>query len=203
MEEQDLKNIWHKTDKQAGEYYEGIAPEILKKAKKSSHDILARVRMNIMIELWLSGITTVAFPLLFLNNWILLVSSTLLIVWAMIATLRVYLGYLRRMKAVNEENLLDSLTKKVEILGGWVKRVKRMVFFFSTLGYLFGMFIAVAEDGFVMREWGSPKEILIEAVVTLVFLGLFLLFCERYVHWMYGRKLNRLKEVLNGLNDNV
>jgi hypothetical protein len=199
MEDQDLKNIWQKADRKAVEYYVGIAPEILTKAKKGSHDILARVRKNIIIELWLSAITTVTFPFLLLNNWIVLVTGTLLIGWAMIATLRVYLGYLKQMKAVNEENLLDALSKKVAILSGWVKRVKWMIYFFSTLGYFFGMFIAIAEDGFEMRDWGNPKEILIEATVTLLFLGVFLWLCDRYVHWMYGKKLKKLREILNGL----
>lgn len=196
MEEKELKSLWKNTNKGADHYYQEIGPEVLTKAKKNSHDILNQVRKNIIIELVISAICTVVFPLAMLQQdaWKLIV-GTVLIVFAMVFTLKEYLGYLKKMKRVNESDIKSALNTRIQILGGWIRRLKRLIYIFTPIGYFFGLAVGMEESGGDL----STSYFLVKIAFAAPFLLLFVWFINKYLYWLYGKNLKKLEEIYDGL----
>lgn len=199
MEEKDLQGLWNHSGEKASDYYGEIEGEVLRKAKSQSHSILQKVRRNIIKELVASAVAAVAFPFFIKDNAIIFWLTALVMALAMGFTLKVYLGYLKDIKQINDGNVVTGLEKKARVLSGYIKQVITLVYIFAPIGFMLGLAMTAADHGFTFNEEFGLNEVIIQFVIGIPFLFVTFWGFKKYIHWLYGRHLQSLNELLDGL----
>lgn len=196
MENNDIKNIWKESEKQAFGYYHQIEPALLDKAQSQSDDIFNRIRRKIRIELLLSVIIALGFPWLFAHNVNAVTGIYIFFVIALGLTTWFYLGFLKKIRNVQEQNILKALTQKEILLARYVKWQYILSITGLIVGGFFGLFIDMDKDI-------SIEKIGLMILIMLPILAIIYYFLiKRYIHAMYGKHLVELRDILKGLKEN-
>lgn len=195
MEDNNIKSLWKKSNAQAGQYYGEIEEELIKKASKESQGLFARIRRNIIIELWLSVIVALGFPFFFWHNKMEFAIVATLVIIALAVTFYYYLGYLKQVKDVNEPNVLEALKTKEKILTAYVKRLYWIFYIALPLGFFMGL--VFGDQEFILFSLKT----LIQVAVAVPILILVLWLGRKYIHALYGKHLEHLREIIAGLQN--
>jgi len=190
-----IKDLWKASEKKASAYYQSIEPALLVKAQKKSEDIFTRLRRKTYAELGISAIIALAFPWLFLNNKEAFTGIYIFMVIALGLTTWFYLGFLKKINSIQEHDVFTALIQKETVLSRYVRWQHILSAFSLLLGGFFGLFINM-EEGTGLLKTG----LMILIMLPLLFLAYLLV--RRYIHTMYGKHLEELREILEGLKGN-
>ena len=203
MKDLDLKNIWQSDRRQARDHFDSLQdPEKL--ARKQSKNILQRIRRNMLYETIISSILVFAFSYLF-YQW------KAFIFWAflgvclivLLISIGVYGRVLKNLQQVNTKNVKDALEEYVYYVGRYIRRLKLIINYLTPFGYVLGLFLS----GFSDINEESLTTFLLELGIAGLFGLPIIIFAtriinKRYIHWLYGRHYDALKETAVGLNAN-
>ncbi len=195
MEDNNIKSLWKKSDKQAGAYYGKIEDELIKKASKESQSLFARIKRNIIIELWVSVILAIALPFIFWKDKMEFAIVAVLVVALLAVTFYYYLRYLNQIKTVNEPNVLEALKIKEKILSAYVKRLYLLFYIAVPVGFFIGL--AFGDQVFVFF---SLKTLIQVAVATPLLILVFWLG-RKYIYALYTKHLIHLREIIAGVEN--
>ena len=192
MEEDKLKVIWQNGDKEAAKYFDDVSTELVQKAKHKSNDVLQRVRKNMIWEFLVSIALSVLFIWYFQNSELLLY-VIVFVISGVGFSLKVNMNYLRKISRVNDENVLVAMTNRKEILAKYYKRIRRMTYILTPIGFLFGISLSILENG------DDLTKSLILGLFVSPFLFLLIRFSLRVVDSLYGMPLTHLTSIHNEL----
>ena len=107
--------------------------------------------------------------------------------------IKIYAGYLRKIKQLNESALVVSLKKKHSILSHYVKQLNFYLLIFAPLGFVIGFGFALKDEAL------NAIQLLISAAIALAFLLLFIWLGRKYIHALYGKHLKSIEEIYQHL----
>lgn len=194
MEERDLREIWKGSEHGAESYYREIQDNVLKKARKRSHSIFARVHRTMIIEMVLSVIVAVVFPFVFWEHPVYFIIVAVIMAGALLLSIKLYNDYRKQIRSISETQVVTSLQKKVNVLGAFVKRLNFYMFVLGPIAFFLGLSFSLLTEGELEFE-----RILLVILFSLPFLALFIWLSKKYIDLLYKRPLNQLKEVLSDL----
>lgn len=194
MKEDSLKGIWNKGDDNAKKYFEEIEESVLEKVQKSSNDVLQKVKRNAIAELIASVIIVVCYLFYFSNfpNFSI-IGAILILLLAL--TIWFYVSFLTSIKKAEKSSVLDTLKAKLSILKKYVKWMTLLIYIFSPVAFYFGFSFSF----FQTNEIGS--ELAIAVIISLPFLFAFIWGCKKYLHWLYGKNIEKLTAIVDGLEN--
>jgi len=196
MNENELFEAWEERTSNEQKKLQETQVQLKNIAQLKSADIFQKIYRNMIWELIITIPLTVVFPFLFWNDnvffWLIL---ALCIVSILIAA-RIYLGYIRDLKRINDENLIDSLEKKIKVLNRYVKQLNLTTILLGPIGFGVGVSFGL-----------KPGEIdlaglLILSLICIPVLFLLVWLSKKYIHQLYGKHLNYLKEMYASLIGN-
>ncbi|MFP4288459.1 MAG: hypothetical protein ACLFQS_04310 [Bacteroidales bacterium] len=196
MENNYLKNLWKESEKKSSDYYSSIEKNLIEKAKSTSNDLFNRIYRKAIIELWLSGIIALAIPWMFFSEgdvfWI--VSIILIVIIGL--TIWFYMSFLTKLKNIQQHNIIDALQRKEETLSRFVLWQYILVVFGLLVGFAFGLFSGGnGISGFKLTEdW-------LKLLTAALLLGGISWLLQIYVHVMYGKPLQELRQLLSSLKE--
>ena len=201
MEEFDLRDIWKQADESAGQFFEGIAPELEQRAQKRSKSTIDKVLRNAGLEMLFTVVFGIA--VLFLPN----LSDTLfwgLVVGNLIAipiAAHIYKRLYDRVRAVNQATIRGALEEKINILRGFIRKLEWLTYILLPIGFFLGLGISILDS----QGSASSSETLERLALTCLFsIPLLTLsvwfFKKKYIYWLYGKHLTELEELYEGLN---
>ncbi len=192
MLENDLKNIWNKSGKEADSYFRKIEPELEKKAHSSSKDVMAKVKRNLNAEIILTIIFLIALPFIWKEILEPIKLSILLILVAF--SFAFYFRFIGKLRKVRDENVMDSLKDKIDLLSSFIRRLKIFVYILTPAGFYYGYILKFLEDG----DLSDIR--IIDIAITLPIIALLIwLINAKYIYFLYGKNLKELKNIFEGL----
>lgn len=202
MELDELKNIWKNRDT----FQPKLESEILAMLKGKSSSIIDKLKRNLLFELIF---TSAAFLVLLYYSFTL---QTGALKWSFIAFLVLFSGYIiYYIKQLNvfrhfrtsDENLRTNLENLVHDMDKYLRFYKMS---YSLLYPIFLMLILLfvimdrGMDGF-LDSIMELKMILYLLFLIGVFLASSLWFTNWYLNKLYGNHVEKLKELLNDINE--
>jgi hypothetical protein len=200
MKEFDWQHIWDQQSGQAEEFFAQIDPELEALSRQKSQGVTQRIIRNSSWELAITLLMAVSFPFMLpigsLSFWIF----TLGISAIALSSVWLYLRLHRQLRLVPQENVLTAVREKVRIIRTFIRHLHLFMYLLFPLSFLMGFVSGLLQDPAHQMDrefWG------VVGVSLLVFLPLMFLmiwvFKKTYIHWLYGKHLQRLEEVLAGL----
>jgi magnesium-transporting ATPase (P-type) len=193
MDDQELFEVWKRKDSNEQKVFNQHKDELANLAKAQSQDIFNKIKRNILIEVTISIIVAVFFPILFYQDPIFFWVMIVIMAASLFLSLGVYLRYLKDLRELNESSIISSLEKKVSILKRYVKQLNILVWVFTPIGFYFGLAYSLEYDELI---W---SQVLIVLGVTLPFLVLSVWLATKYVHAMYGKHLKKVEKIYQDL----
>ena len=202
MELDELKNIWKNRDT----FQPKPESEILVMLKGKSSSIIDKLKRNLLLEL---VFTSVAFLVLLYYSFTLQNGA---LKWSFIAFLILFSGYIIyylkqlnvfRQFRTSDENLRTNLENLIHDLDKYLRFYKMS---YSLLYPIFFMLILLfvimdrGMDGF-LASMMEIKMILYMLFLIGVFLASSLWFTNWYLNKLYGNHVEKLKELLNDINE--
>jgi len=204
MEEFDLRDIWKKADQSAGQFFEGIAPELEQRARKRSKSTIDKVLRNAGLEMLFTVVFGVA--VLFLPDlsdalfWGLVIGNLVAIPLAFHIYKRLY----DRIRTINQATLRGALEEKIDILRGFIRKLEWLTYILLPIGFILGLGASVfeASDPFILSE--ALEKLLLASLIAapLIILTIWF-FKKKYIYWLYGKHLAELEKLYEGLNEQV
>ncbi|MEQ9467323.1 MAG: hypothetical protein RLN88_07915 [Ekhidna sp.] len=192
-EEFDIRSVWNKSK----ERQERSSPPLEKLERKGTRTTLYWIKTILWIEFWLS---IIALPVMFIYFRDMEVSGWFTLSYFMITL--IYLVYyqflIRQIRTFSyDRNVLENLKKIHGYLRFYLLHYK-VVFWLSLLcGFIYGMMDPENKD--LLDKVDSLKQWIIMIIVWIVLFaivgGLFHLF----IYLIYGRKIKRLKKMIQEL----
>ncbi len=203
MELDDLKSIWKK-DKPNFEPKKEA--EIALMIKGRSNSIISKLKRNVWFEL----IFTIACGI-GLGIYALTLESGALM-WMIISLLILYVSYLfyyiKKIILLNQfnpstENLKNSLQHLLERLTIYLNFYKKSYAILYPVYFCLGLFFGAMERGLddFLHTLGQTKTILYLVLPTGIFFIASIIITNLYLRKLYGNHLDKLKELLNELQD--
>jgi len=193
MDDQELFEVWKRKDSNEQKVFNQHKDELADLATAQSQDVFNKIKRNILIEVTISIVVAVFFPAFFYQDPIFFWVMIVIMAASLYLSLKVYLGYLRDLRELNESSIISSLEKKVSILKRYVKQLYILVWVFTPIGFYFGLAYSVEYDELI---W---SQVLIVFGVSLPFLALTVWLVTKYVHAMYGRHLKKVEKIYQDL----
>ncbi len=199
MEEFDLNDAWKSGDKQAEEYYASIEPEVIEMARTRSKSILEELKRKVFWE-WVAGVIAVGL-LFFLyrdlpNYWVMVLFGALIMGLSSIP----YYKMLKRIKETPTQNMIDCLGTYVEILDGFIKRLKFLMWVMIPIGFFAGLFASMEEGAKFDLDKIEWMKLLGLLGFTIVFFGiLFWITFKWYLPKLYGKPRDEFQSMLDNL----
>ena len=171
MEEFDLRDIWKQADQSAGQFFEGIAPELEQRAQKRSKSNIDKVLRNAGLEMLFTIVFGVA--ILFLPNltntffWGLVLGNLIAIPMAVHIYKRLY----DRIRAINQSTLRGALEEKINILRGFIRKLEWLTYILLPIGFFLGLGISILDS----QDATSSSEAFERVALTFLFSILCLL----------------------------
>lgn len=185
-EDKELFDVWQSAEPTAE--LDTIAPKAF---LGKSRDIFRKIKRNMITELIVSAFIAVYAPLLFQDNptsfWFMVV----LMVIAVAVTIKIYGNYFIRMRDLNEPALIDSLKAKESILSTYVRRLKMTVYVLAPISFIAAQFFPLHNEGD-----HNLNEILLSTAVGIPILLFFMWLMLKYIHWLYGKYLVELRNLI-------
>lgn len=194
MDEKQLFDTWKSDHHLRNEELEADL-EIKKITHAKSHDLFAKIRRNIIVELALSTIVAIGFPFFFTGDKLYFWIIVILLACSVAATFFVYGRYLRDMNQLNEVSLLQSLEKKISILSRYVRQLHVYMYIIAPVSFFIGFSYRLHDDHIELKRW------IYLIAFSLPFLVLFMWLCNRYVYALYGKYLKQVKGLFDDLNE--
>ncbi len=184
-DDKDLFDAWQSATVEA-EHHEVH----LENLKSSSTDIFQRIRKNMIIELTVSVLVAIFFPFTFYNegSFFYLVAGMMAV--ALVITAKIYGQCLIDIKRINDTSIISSLRLKENILSRYIKQLKLSIYIITPIAYVISLFFSPESREITLRF------ILISSAIGLPFLALFVWGMNRYVYWLYGKHLKRLRNLI-------
>ncbi|MFW6249301.1 MAG: hypothetical protein ACOC4J_05970 [Bacteroidota bacterium] len=196
MENNYLKNLWRESERKSSDYYSSIETKLIEKAKSTSNDLFNRIYRKAVIELWLSGIIALAIPWMFFREGVVFWIVSIILIVILGLTIWFYMNFLTKLKNIQQHKIIDALQRKEEMLSRFVLWQYIFVVFGLLAGIAFGLFSGEnGINGFKLTEdW---FKFLSAALLLAGVLGLL----KMYVHVMYGKPLQELRQLLSSLKE--
>jgi hypothetical protein len=202
MELNDLKDIWKRTE---ASFRPKAEEELASMLKGNSKSIVAKLKRSVWFELiftLISGIVLLIYALTLPTGALKWLSVSILI---MFVAYTVY--YIKKLTLLNQfngtdENLKANLEKLIESLTSYLRFYKRSYSILYPVYFCLALVFVGIEKG--LDEFLNALTKL-QTIAYLFFLGGVFFFCSTWlVNWLlkklYGRHLEKLKNVLNDLN---
>lgn len=202
MELEDLKSIWKSSEPV---FQPKNEQEIAMMLKGRSISIINKIKRNVWFELVFTIAVSVALLIyaLSLEKGAMKWTSISLLLMCLASTIYYVkkLSVLNRVQGINE-NLHDTISFLITNLTGYLKFYKNSYTVLYPVYFLLGLLFSVLErgtDNFV--EFLSKPSI----IIYLLFMaGVFFLISSWFARWflkkLYGDHLEKLKSILNELN---
>ena len=163
--------------------------DIIQLATGKSNDIFRKIKTNIVTETIISVVTMFIFPIFFWETptyfWLIII----LMLSSGYFAFSTYWRYWTAIDRIHDDNLITSLQAKIKVLSGYIKQLNLYTIIFSALGFGVGYLFALRQETFDM------KRIVFVTLFAIPFLIGFLWLARKYVAWMYGKYLNRLRTI--------
>lgn len=203
MEEFDLRDLWNQQEKDAGQFFEGIAPEVERMARQSSKGIIAKVLRNSRNEMYLT--IGLGLFVLFYADF----NSTLF--WAFVVgncvaipiSIRLYTRMYHRIKDINQRSIKLALQSKIQIMQRFVKRLQLYTYILLPFGCLLG--ILANMTAYHIMPIDVPaflEELGIQLFIALPLMAVIIwFFNKKYIYWLYGKHLEELERLYASLEE--
>lgn len=190
----DILNLWQRIDTPRPK--KNLDESLFIQMERRSHDVLLRIKRNIILELIASVLLSIIFSIYFRNDN--LAFSLCVLVFSIILgfTFMIYLTYLKRIKGINEESILDSLLKKEEVLQNYVKRLKWYIIIISGPSIYFGALLVWIEQDIL-----SLKAVLVFSLFAIPSTGVLIWLGMKYIYALYGKHLDEIREIRNQMSE--
>lgn len=202
MQEFDLQKIWGQGDQAAKAHYRSIEPEVEQMATRRSSNVLRKVLRNALAEL--------SFSLLCIGLIVLFFDSDTNVFWAFVAAgiaASIISGYFfirlrKKLKAVPQTNLRESLMANIQILRQFVNRLYLYTYLFLPIGFYVGALSSMSDHSEIFSPSGLKTLLVITAIgiPLLLLMGWFVK--AKYIRWLYGKHLEELEGILAHLEKN-
>lgn len=189
-ENDDLIGLWKSSDQSDKKMETTISQLNEGYYKKQGNDIFQRIRKNMVVELWASAIATVAFPFLFKGEPFFWWLAGLMAI-AVVVTVRIYGSYFRSIQQIHEGSIVDSLRKKKEVLGKYLKRMHLTNYILVPLSATVGYFRSDTD-----MEWFTGEFYVALALIAATSVVLIILI-RLYIQALYGKYYEQVTEMLN------
>lgn len=194
MKEDSLKGIWNKGDVNAKKYFTEIEESVIDKAQKSSNDVIQKVKRNAIAELVASVIIVICYLFYFSNfPYFLIIGAILILLLAL--TIWFYASFLTSINKAEKSSVLDTLKAKLAILKKYVKWMMLLIYILSPVAFYFGFSFSFFQTNKI--GW----ELVIAIIISLPFLFAFIWGCKKYLHWLYGKNIEKLTAIVDGLEN--
>jgi hypothetical protein len=202
MELDDLKSIWR-----------GNTPFEAKQAKEisamlngRSNSIVAKIKRNVWFEL----ILTLSVGVVMFYYSIMLESGAMK--WSIISMLLLiityFIYYIKKINLLNrfdtkQQNIRENLEKLVRDLRAYLQFYRMSYTILYPVYFLLGLMFSAVERGFDVfwEKLVQPETILKLTLLAFIVFVVFLFISKWYLKKLYGNHLDKLKELLNDIDD--
>ncbi len=201
MEEFDLGATWNETKGEADQYYKSIESAVVSLARKNSKSVLQQLKKKIYTEFGLGIIVIFGF-LYFIKDhdyFLLLTGVTIPLLYL---SWMPYRSLLKKLSETPNKNIIQCLKNYIDILDGFIFRIKWISIIFITLGFFVGLF----GDGDFFSDiinhqvsFRKGSTLVIISAVTLILLNIVVI--KWYIPKVYGKHKKELEDILEHIND--
>lgn len=191
-EDEDLIGLWKSSDQSEKKMEATVSHFGESYFQKQGKDIFQRIRRNMVVELWASAVAAIGFPFILKDDpffWWL----TGLMVIAVIVTIRIYGSYFRSIRQIHEGSIIESLTKKKDVLGKYLRRMHLTNYIIVPLSVGVGYFRA--DTDIVLFS----EHFYIALAICAVTSAVFIILIRMYIQALYGKYYEQVTEMLNRL----
>ena len=192
------KRLPHKED-----YYASIESEVVKMARQKSNSIVQSLYQKVLWE-WVASIVILIGAIYYVRN----MSSFYWFVGLCVLTLGItwipYRDMLRKIKATPTQNMVECLTSYINVLNGFIQRLKWLAYILAPIGFLFGLFAGMNNPNL-----GESEDLSLTAAVMIILIsvaslgGMFWFIYKWYIPKLYGKPKEELEVLLEGLKQEV
>ncbi|MFK7905582.1 MAG: hypothetical protein AB8B69_10675 [Chitinophagales bacterium] len=196
MDEFNLDNVWKDSENQAGEYYKSIEGEVEVMARKSSHSILTKLKRTILWEWGVSVLMLVLLlPVLYYTHTPRFYLHAILCSIIFIAVWIPYQKMLKKIKITPTQNILHCIESYIEILEGFIKQIKALIWVFFPIALVVGLF----PQSKSISEISWSFALIMSSVMTLIFALVYWFLVKLYIPKLYGQPKKEFEELLERL----
>ncbi|MEM7658315.1 MAG: hypothetical protein AAF399_19470 [Bacteroidota bacterium] len=200
MKEFDWQQVWEQQSGQAEEYFAQIDPELEAISRQRSQGVTQHIIRNSSWELGLTLLMSVSFPFLMPMGSMAFWVMTIGIAVIALVSVWLYLGLHRQLRMVPQADVLTAVREKIRIIRAFMRHLDLFMYIFFPVGFLVGFISGLLNntDLPVSNEFWMIVGTSLLLFLPLMF-ALVWVFKKTYIHWLYGKHLQRLEEVLRGL----
>ncbi|MEP5613213.1 MAG: hypothetical protein ABJP45_13240 [Cyclobacteriaceae bacterium] len=192
MAEVDIIDLWNKGKRQSSIQQEIDVEELITKKSKTP---LYWIKLILWVEFWLNLISLPVVFIFYRDDDPFLYGVLMPI--ALLIYLVYYQFLIQKIKAFDYTiNVRNGLRKLYGYLNFFFLHYKVLVWLFIPLGYVYGTYVALQKDS---PDEVTTKSWLIIIVTGVVVSGLISLLFNFLVNLIYGRKIKRLKGIVQEL----
>lgn len=204
MEELDLKTIWQENETRSDRFYTGMRAEVLTLAQRRSQSALAGIKRNIAIEaiVGLGLCLVLAVVVCIYSKAVYFFLGVILL--AFVSSIIPYIWLWRKMRGIQEERIIVSLHRQMEVLRKYIGHVVRLVTWLIPLAYMIGYFFGATRGGATWPEVLKSYKLWIIAIILGGITGIVLHYLIRkYMYLTIGKHVETLALICRELeNDN-
>jgi len=195
--ELDLKTLWQNQGSAESEaYFQSIAPDLEEKVKQDSQDIFQKIKKNIYVESALGVVFSIIGLVFFYPTPVYFYTFLVLVIAIGIFSAVIYNDLFKVLNRMNDLDIRTSLSEKIKALSRYIRVLLLYGYIVAPIAFYYGFSYHIFAG-----EPMDSDELSFLFLFSLPFLVGFILFYKKYIYFLYGKYLKRLKGIYEGLEE--